>query len=68
MTPEEVVKADRLTKQTAKAKGEYRAVNDEFYRQADTEFGRIRTTRKGPPTLEDIGKIFGEKLKEVCDV
>ncbi len=67
MTPEEVVKADRIAKQNAKTKADYGAANDELYRKIDTEYGRIRTTRKAPPTLEDLGKTFGQALKEVCE-
>jgi hypothetical protein len=68
VTPEEVVKADRIAKKNAKLKSDYQAANEELYNRADTEYGRIRTTRKGPPSLDDIGRTFGAALKEVCDV
>ncbi len=67
MEPEEAVKADRLAKQAAKANAERQSANGEVYKQLDNEYGRIRTTRKAPPTIEDIGKMFSEPLKEVCE-
>jgi len=66
--PQQTARADQIANGMKRANLEYAQANGELYRQMDREYKRIKTTRKGPPTIEDLGRIFGEGLDEVCDV
>ncbi len=67
--PEEAVKADKLVKANTEAGDKYQAANDELFKTADKEFANVPSKIRGrAPTIKELGEMFSEKLREVCDV
>ncbi len=68
-TPEEEVKADSLVKKNTEAGQKYQAANDELFKTVDKELENVPSKIRGrAPSLKELGEMFSEKLKEVCDV
>lgn len=69
-TPEEAVKADKLVKANTEAGQKYEAANQELFKTADKEFEKVpsKIPGKRAPTIKELGEMFSEKLREVCDL
>lgn len=67
-TPEESLKAAKITDEAKGAEGKYQNEGKALYNTIDREYGRTRQRLKVSkvPTLEELGKIFKNPLEEVC--
>ncbi len=68
-TPQEAVKADNLVKKNTEAGQKYQAANEELFKTVDESLKDTPSPIRGrAPTIQELGKMFSEKLREVCDV
>jgi hypothetical protein len=65
MTAAESIRTQSMAEKASQRQGDYMKANGDIYKRMETEYGRIRTERTSPPTLEDIGRTFSQ-IKEVC--
>jgi hypothetical protein len=65
MTERDRFEAEKIAKKAENANDEYRKANGKIFKTLDEEFGKIKTERKGPPTLERLRDLFTQP-KEVC--
>jgi hypothetical protein len=68
-TPEEAVKADKLVRKNIESGEKYQAANEELFKTIDESLKDTPSKVRGrAPTLKDLGELFSEKLREVCDI
>ncbi len=67
--PEEAIKADKLVEKNTEAGQKYQAANEELFKTVDKEMEKVPSKVRGrAPTIKELGEMFSEKLREVCDV
>jgi hypothetical protein len=67
MTARDEIEAKSIADKAGKANDEYMKANGDLIKTLDDEYKKVKTDRKAPPTLADIGRTFApETLKEVC--
>jgi thioredoxin reductase len=65
MTARDINEARSIAERAKQENTSYRVANGDLYKKMDSEYSRIRSDRKTPPTLDDLGKTFTQ-MKEVC--